>query len=508
MSNNTNKKVIDKNKILQCTLGLVNYYELVDFFDEVLEKVKADNAVAIFTTRRCQLLFYLYCSAIKKIDPNSFNNIKCISDKAIHFCALEMEQDVAYIIDDILIHGRTLLGVIRRTKKYFKKINIEVFAQNIECNFSEELEKERASCEENFVFNFNAFKKINDNLWRIMSNRIVSSLILTSTPYVAYTYSYIKNEVSIDEFNNIIDALETSEDVEYKDIIDLSLNESESNNKISELIENRIKAYFYKLKDNNSQFSCLRIYYNDLTQQLILLPTSYIYSYTKEEIDFLCYSFFEHKSKINTVEKYHPKYRALTALYSLKFFEIFNSKNSIFNLNEFNVNYDQIDYNYYQDFFKELCCALKKDVDILKFKKEEKELNFNQHYQDNFDDVYIYNFYKTIEKLKEDEYIEFIELIKQIDLDEEETLINDKKSLIERKPQKGLPLVLINSFFLSKDNILRNKFYRDIVRGSDTGLISVYPEEFQKAGVFCNYCITGEQACRLYQDKYTIFIKK
>ncbi len=509
-------RINSKSDILKETLGLIEYFEMKNFFEGIYNKVTEESSIVIFTTRRCQLLFFLFLNEIEHngTDISNLENIKLISDKAIHFYISEMSNKKVYIVDDILIHGRTLLGVIRRVKNNnntIKTINVEVFAENKECSFSDELNEE--SKNDNINLNFNNYKEISDEFWRILSNKIVSSLILTSTPYVAYSYSYIKEDVSINDFNLYVEKLKRINQITYKENLELSLNEAKIDKEITNIIENNIFAFLFKVEDENSKFSCLRVYYNKLTKEMIVLPFSFLYAYNKKSIENLCSIYFDKNCKINTVKKHHPKYRALTSLYSLKFFNDFNDEYKIFDLENFYVNNNQIDYSYYDGFYEELLVAFKKDVSLGVFSKEKTDLNISMeniidYSNSNKKDIYVREFCNAIKNTNKNKPIDFVQLIKNIDSAEEKNLQTDGLKLIERERQKGLPLLFPSAFISNEqDFISENEFFKDVIEASDTGLISVYPEEYMD-GIFCNYCITGEQACRLYQDVYTIFLKR
>lgn len=499
------KPILSKGEIMKSTLGIVEYFEMVNFFDDIYEKITSEKSIAIFTTRRCHLLFYLYCKEIRNINIDDISNTTCISDKAIHFYAEELKYCSAYIIDDILIHGRTLLGVIRRVENYCKNINVEVYAQNKECEFKNDIKDELERKNNIVKISYNSYKIIDSFSWRNLSNRIVASLILTSTPYVAYSYAFFRKNISKNYFDNIHDKLINTENVFFIGKLDLSLNETKRDDEINQILSENIISRVYKIADENAIFSCLRIYYNNLLNEMVVLPFSFNYPYFSKDIDYICNLFFEEKTSINNVNKEHPKYRALTSLYSFKFFKEFNDKFEIFNLEEFEVNNQMIQFNYYADFFSELKNALDKNIDLDVFGKKKKNININFDNYSNNQDIYVSAF---CERLLDTEPIDFIKLIKEIDHEEEFKLKNDGQKLVERKRQKGLPIEMIfEAIRSSKLNLSIENFICDLIAALDTGLVSIYPEEYGD-GNFCNYCITGEQACRLYQDQYTVFLKK
>lgn len=489
---------LKKSKIIRYVLGDVEYNELYNFFKDEVLSIDAD--LYVFTTRRCHLLFYLFLNEV--FEKKEYKNKNFITDKAIFIYnsmnngssfekSNQLKGKKCVVVDDILIHGRALKSVIDSIEKFNpSSITVRVFNESFYSTFSIEAEMHGIS--------FDSYKKTKDKDWKLLSNKIVATLLLTSTPYTSYVYSYTC-DVYEDVFSNLIEKLQKCSD-EYKKI-DLSLDECNNDNEISKVIRNNIKAYVFKFNDNNSHFSCIRVYYNLLTSECIITPYSFLYGYSDVEIDRICNCLFSN-SFINDVDSYDTKYRAIEAYYNLFLLKNINDEIDLFHDNcQWQLNYDQINYSFYNGFGEELEKIIqntnKNVVDIYKSHINDSNLNdIRKYYYKNNDDVYVGQYIKYLESnVNEFPFIDFICSINE----EEDKTFNNAVLQGKVKKQKGLPSIWLN---LINDS----KLYYIIIQAFDTGLISVSPNYINK-NVVCDYYVTGEQVCRLYQNKYVIFLK-
>lgn len=172
-----------RESVLIHTLGNNTFNNIRDFFQSI---EYGDSDYNIYISKKCYALFLEFCPFLKLSD----NKVRC-TDVRIPVLLEEIKGKKVTIIDDILIHGRTLNSVKRKLIDLKCKIEICVIAVNedVEKIKTKELNKE---VEENLkelsktAEETKHFYKCNQYLWRKISDLIMRSFWATNTSYSAY----------------------------------------------------------------------------------------------------------------------------------------------------------------------------------------------------------------------------------------------------------------------------------------------------------------------------------
>lgn len=501
-------------KILKYIFGEMHFLKIKNFFEQFYNKDNFD--FVIFTTRRCHVLFCIFNRYF--FDSYDSNGITFISDKALHFYNNKLKGSKCAIVDDILIHGRALNSVYDRVySKRPESVKKYAFMQSKEAKHKADIV---------------VYDCVSNAIWKRFSNRIVTAIIMASFPYTSYIFSCY-NFINKLEFDNKI--------LELKDLfpclpIKLSLNEVDNNNELNKLLSEYIECYMFDISEYSNKFgldfSCLRLYYNKYLECCVVIPYCITRKMTSPDIDKILDEYFCQDKKIQNVEKYETKYRAITSLYSFGLLHYLKQELSLDYLSWSN-NSDNINMSYYDSFFDEINGILESN----KLKKIVTDLNTENFIFDNFsshksnsdspleNDVYsttferyfngqINNdtFYDTLEtndKLSKWFYSYLIEVHFA-----EEQLFNNST------PQKqlGLSFEMFSTLFkknepyFSTNNITSFDFYSKIISCADSGFLSIFADYYfyntngKKNKLYSNFLITGEHVCRLFQNKYLIFV--
>ncbi len=508
---------------------LKNFFLRIAIYDEA--------NIIIFTTRRCHVLFCLFRKYIfsdeenRTIDELIENHKKLyITDKAIHFYDNQIANSICAIVDDLLIHGRALGSVrVRLESKKPQKVVEYVYAQS---------EYALPGCQ---AFSFTP--EMENKRWKLLSNQIVASLLLSSTPYTSYIYSYTK-EMAEDDFEMFISELYDSFSISnYSEIselqLDLSLQEVDNKNKITDRLKENVRGYILPLQGKDST-KFLRIYYNKITNLCILTPTVFIGSYTNEQLVSICEElFFDNK----LIKETSPEimYRILTAVKSISVFDEFKRNlPDCLNDNSWKTNENDIDMSYYEGFYKYILEKVRSESFEYFYSKDEI---YNTH-RDIIEDITKYYVLSKISdnetKLEPDIYLNIFkeqirdyfvkkssttvkfpyndpqhdestiflyDYITTVNKAEEFYIEENNKSGLALEKQVGFSFALARKLF--DKNIMNSlQFYSKVISGADSGLITFYADSYiyDDTKYYSNFLITGEQVCRLYQNQYLVAI--
>ena len=473
----------------------------------------------IFTTRRCHVLFCIFNKYFKVLSTN--NKVKFISDKAIHFYGDKLNGSSCAIVDDILIHGRALQSVYNRVKsKSPSKIETYVYMQSKEAQYSADHVIEN---------------QVEKNEWKIFSNKIVTAILMTTFPYTSYVYSWSK-DITIDQFKSLFQILERKLP-QYK-TLDISINKVDNKAEINNILSSNLSGYIFDISDfskkYNLDFSCVRLYYNRYLEKCMVIPYCITHPLSKVEINSIIDYYFSANSDIATIDIHETKYRAITTLYSYSIIRYLKSEYDI-NLFDFNSNLCDIEMSYYDSFYNELSNSLD-NRDLISLSDFSSYLYFNnkkytttyQNYNCNSLIVDVYKsvfekmcefnnngadtFFNTSNQVNEIAKILF-NYLTRVDIEEEALFIK----MVKPNKQVGLPISLLNELVKSYVNSSKNcqitslDLYTEIISNADSGFISIFADHYfyeESPGMqfYSNFLITGEQVCRLFQNKYVIFI--
>lgn len=516
--------------IMNFIFGERLFKDLYDFFINVFSLFNPD--VIILTTRRSHLLYCLFHHYIftnADIEKYNIKKVLIITDKAIDFYKERITNSQTVVIDDILIHGRALEDVFNRVASVNPKhVKKAVFA-----------------IDKNTKYNVDhCCYVLETKLWKELSNKIVSSLILSSTPYASYLYSFFTC-IPEEKFTSLVTDLLNEVDEKVFDkkytVLDLSLNESDNENTINKELKKHIMGYIIPLNNNANCNEFLRLYYNKYTNLCVVIPSKILGGYTESEIDCEFEQVFSTNNKLNKFQcyKYEIKYRMLTTYYSISLLEKYRSRipSLLIEDNDFSyINRQNIDMSYFSGFYDEIknlkfttindtATGFLDDDSVKEYivynKYSNKQL-LPDVYLDSFNKMINTNDGHIISFNDENNHSIFTNLLynflRMVDIEEEiiiDQSFNKDESLnttdilnkLNNLKQKGLSFSFVD--ILSKrKNVSLFEIYSKIINGADTGLITFYADTYNlgKQKMYSNFLITGEQVCRLYQNKYLITV--
>lgn len=501
-------------RILKFIFGDIYFIQIKNFFEQFYNKDNFD--FVIFTTRRCHVLFCIFNRYYFHHYDNS--EIIFISDKALHFYNDKLRGSKCAIVDDILIHGRALKSVYDRVcSKKPQSVKRYVFMQSQEAKHKADIV---------------VIDNVSNAHWKKFSNRIVTAIIMTSFPYTSYIFSCY-NFINNQEFDKII--------LNLKNLfpclpINLSLNEVDNNNELSKTLDKYIDCYIFDVSDYSNKygldFSFLRFYYNKYLNCCIVIPYCITGKMTTFDIDKLMGELFNKDSKIISVEKYETKYRSVTSLYSFGLLYYLKQEFS-FDFLSWSNNSDNINMSYYDFFFDEITEILenhKLNRIVLDANTENFIFNNYSSHKSNCDDVLEDDVYSAIfehyakgqinnasfyDTLSTNDKLSrwFYNYLTEVHFTEEQLFNNSM-------PQKqlGLSFEMFSTLFKNdntnfiQNNITPFAFYSKIISCADSGFLSIFADYYFyetngiKIKYYSNFLITGEHVCRLFQNKYIIFV--
>lgn len=497
--NSTNKTV---ETVLKNTLGPITFYEMKQFFFE-LHTLKTDFVV--FSTRRAHLLYCLF----KKY---FFHNIKpgcknIIDDKALNFYKNDLRSSICVLADDIMIHGRALNDIYKRIEEQQPAaVKIYVFALGQSPDYS-------------FDSLTYVKKDLTRNQWERLSNRIVVALHKTSIPYASYTFAYSK-KINETKYIKLIEML--SEMYSSKPI-DLSLSEVD-NESMMKFGCNQVEGYIFSLDDYSHKyklaFSCIRVYYNKIMKVCSIIPFAITHEMEEKEIQDLCSTIFPSESLIVSSNCFESKYRAISSFYSLGIITNLLKKLRLY---KWKNNCDDICMSYYRSFFKDIKSGLKSNrIPVLELKNNKsaypyyvsnvKNDIYSKQITQILSDPATKNAFFDTKDHNEIEYF-YYKLLVTINYYEDSMFRlnrspNNSKQIVEK--QKGFPITILHQVSDLNGVSSDFDFYAQLIHCADTGFITLFADHYYLNDLkkYSTFLITGEQVCRLYQNKFIWLISK
>ncbi len=194
----------DKKLLLKTRIEEILKEDYKDFHDFFLKAVCSDYDFIILMSRRCLVLcqIFVYIFILEKRELK--HGPKIISDKGLYKYREEMRGKRICILDDIMIHGRTLSEIFDKISEYTKgDPHISVYAMNAQTDFLSERIKKQIDCE----YVCSAAK------WRLLSDKLISCIYVAAAPYTSYVTAFssysVKDEVS---------RLKEKEELEFEEI--------------------------------------------------------------------------------------------------------------------------------------------------------------------------------------------------------------------------------------------------------------------------------------------------
>lgn len=239
--------------------------DLEKFFRDVFFSFESNRAT-IFITRRCMLLAKFFLEYFVMNDKNdtfddseNFPAIKSgncrnylFTDKTPLSYIISYPVEEIYVVDDICIHGKTLYNLTKDISAQWdnKQLPGSVYSQ-VYMVSEETLLKSPDKY----------YKSVSRAGWTELSQRIVNVINLINLPYVSYLHTWTKKVVAPIEFKEMRDLLYAQG--ERLEVIPYSLSQ----------YDHKQCYYIYeKTISEGTDISCLRLYYNDLTNTVSFVP--------------------------------------------------------------------------------------------------------------------------------------------------------------------------------------------------------------------------------------------
>lgn len=262
-------KIRNKIVVLMSILGESLFYQILDFFVELMQ---SKEEYKILMTRRLfdlygvfrEIIDFLYKGAVKQ-RGNIVTNISIV------LWENKLKDADILLIDDILLHGRSLDGEYRYLKDFCgcsaDRISARVLIQNID----------KRLIESDLLERLDAKEKVDDSTWRILSGKIVNAFLAAGQPYISYV-PYAEFGLGTPEGKSLQAFTGNQEQVE--DITTV----------MQEYLG--IRAFLYcvgdRAYDGNlgiTQARMIRIYVLERLEKVILTPYNYLRPFKKEKLE-------------------------------------------------------------------------------------------------------------------------------------------------------------------------------------------------------------------------------
>lgn len=267
----------------------------------------ANFEVKILITRKSYMIFKIFEEVFEKIESikgkkygefytsNYVYQLKHIPN---------LNEKKILVVDDIVIHGRTISNTCRRlykiifnqeveqidftNSKLFEKLKDKVYISSF-------LVSEEGQCLDAIIplfVNFNRQVKVNDIGWRDISDKINLFIAKANKGYVSYldTFCFKKNEMAYNIICSKLDKFEKQDNVLFSDngIDSYILNLSQCKD-----FHNDIYNEFISLLDNNRIISFIRVY--KYKSSLCIIPFAFLPTVKKDEL----YEFYLYLLSLN-----------------------------------------------------------------------------------------------------------------------------------------------------------------------------------------------------------------
>lgn len=172
-----------KESVLIHALGSNTFNNIRDFFQSI---EYGNSMFNIYVSKKCYTLFLEFRPFLKLSD----NKVRC-TDVRIPFLKNTLRGNRVTIIDDILIHGRTLTAIRKELLEMDCDVEICVLAVNQEAEYGVGKNTRRKVYKNLYELQRTAietkqFYKCSSYLWKKISDLIMRSFWATNTPYSAY----------------------------------------------------------------------------------------------------------------------------------------------------------------------------------------------------------------------------------------------------------------------------------------------------------------------------------
>ena len=471
-----------------------DYEELYSFF---LRNISADsgNDFVILMSRRCLVLCQIFLD-IFILEEEELGDGPCvISDKGIYKYRKAMEGKRVCILDDILIHGRTISRVFDEICEYTKKEpEVSVFVMN----FPIDCLKEPVRGHINFEYEYSPAK------WRTLSDKIVNCIYGAAAPYTSYVTSFTSFSAL-----PLIDRLRGKEELVFENIGD----------DFQKKFDLECYCCYEKESAEYSVFrtlcleQCIRFYVNRRNKKVLAIPYVFIKSCNRTQLDQLLEKFSGYlpegmssiradlshieKDKRETEKAIEYKLMLLTCILSKLYWEYFKNK-----------------YSLESDWFMDTDTVTKsfghmasKELEQIAYTGQRQLLDFNcsdSFFSASYGDECTRSLSDELSQSYDKEIEEPNRILKNYF---QKTWWLDEQRA--KKNESRLPGLPVESFLKAKAPFEKTdrKIYSALISAWDTGIAaSKCTVSFDKKSIGC-YTVPGEQSYRIVLEKYPFIMK-
>lgn len=179
--------VQDQNQIevlradIRSILGEGTFEGIYAFFEGIFS---GDFNVVVLMSRRCLVLCQIFMTFLAADGKNGHPSTLVFCDKAIPYCHQKLRDGKIAIVDDILIHGRTVRNMYRQIAGYCSMACPQI------CVYAADAESSDFSAEMRTEIRFDHL--MHKEEWRNLSNRIVNCIYAANKPYTSFITAYFQ----------------------------------------------------------------------------------------------------------------------------------------------------------------------------------------------------------------------------------------------------------------------------------------------------------------------------
>ena len=262
----------DNNQIMEKSIKKVlkesDYEGLYDFF---LNIFRSDYDVIVLMSRRCLVLCRIFMIIfILNQEEIMEKKTLVISNQAVPVYRKTLKGKKVLIVDDILIHGRTINDMYFDIKSYcqttFPEISIYMVDKELDCIQDEAKSRVEAS----YI--------VSKGEWRNLSNKIVNCIFSANMPYTSFVSSYFEYGNS-----NIIEQISGISDIKKLENTDKMQKECGLSSYYCYRTEEKIPIF-----KSLSIDAGLRLYWNEIIHKAAVIPYVFIKTMNIEKHNNIC----------------------------------------------------------------------------------------------------------------------------------------------------------------------------------------------------------------------------
>lgn len=336
------------------------------------KRLNANMEYTILMSRRCLVICQIFI-VFFYLDGMEINGkTKVISDRSLPYYKKELKGKTVQIVDDILIHGRTITGIFKAVSE-ITGANPDVYVY---------MEYSSMECISSLIMSYlSAEREAGICEWRNLSDQLVSVIHAANFAYTSFVFSYIIFDEKKEFYKKLMKrcgnlVIDNTEKLQYKyGVASKGIFDSE--------------ILQYPLFSSLTLECCMRVYFSDVDCKLVLIPYAFMKALPKYELNTV-YERMGNESKkmlpkVSEIFLSKPednadmefKSRLLTCLLSVLYWACFGKKYQELLTQNWFVDLDTIAKSFDDKIALELSKIQELNVDTLlnvKFEFEEMDL--------------------------------------------------------------------------------------------------------------------------------------